>query len=266
MKLKMASLMLVGLSIFAMAARTRPQSTPSAAAAAGRVPVFVELFTSEGCSSCPPADELLRKLDKIQPVPGAEVIVLGEHVDYYDHIGWKDPFSSPAYTERQERYVERMKINGAYTPQMVVDGEFQFNGSDVETAIQDIHKAAAAEKLPVKLALAQTNKKGKISINVQTAPLPVSSNLSSADVIIAVADDVDVSNVGSGENSGKTLTNVAVAREFKTVGKIDKTNGFSKDVETNIPVTSTNKSRIIVIVQEPRQGKLLGIASTQYPL
>jgi hypothetical protein len=265
MKVGVAS-MILGLSIFAMVVRIRPQVNSSAAGAAGRVPVLVELFTSEGCSSCPPADELLRKLDKVQPVPGAEVIVLGEHIDYFDHIGWKDPFSSPAYTERQERYVERMKLNGAYTPQMVVDGEFQFNGSDAETAIQAIEKAATAEKLFVKLAPAQTNKNGKIFINVRTAPLPGPSNTSSADVIIAVADDVDVSNVGSGENSGKTLTNVAVAREIKTVGRIDKTDGFSKDVETNIPVTRTNKSRIIVIVQEPHQGKLLGIASTQYPL
>jgi hypothetical protein len=263
MKIGVASMLLLDLAILAMAGPARPQAT--ATTAAGRVPVLVELFTSEGCSSCPPADELLRKLDKIQPVRGAEVIVLSEHVDYYDHDGWKDPFSSPAYTERQERYEERMKVNGAYTPQMVVDGEFQLNGSDAKTAIQNIEKAATAEKLSVKLAPAQTNKKGKLSINVQTAPLPASST-SSADVIIVVADDADVSNVGSGENSGKTLTNVAVAREFKTVGKIDRANGFSKDVETNIPVASTNKSRIIVIVQEPHQGKLLGIASTQYPL
>jgi hypothetical protein len=236
------------------AGRCAAQAPAPRIASSERTPVLVELFTSEGCSSCPPADELLRKMDQLQPIPSAEIVVLSEHVDYYDHIGWKDPFSSHAYTERQQKYVDRMKVESPYTPQMVVDGEFQFNGTDAKTAVQDIQKAAAAEKISVKLTASQ-------------APaLPGSSSLSSADILIAVADDADVTKVASGENSGKTLTNIAVLRELKPVGKIDKANGFSKDVETGIPATSTNKSRIIVIVQEPHQGKLLGIASTQYPL
>ena len=259
---------LAGSVIFSLATGAHPgaaQVTAVTDANAGRVPVLVELFTSEGCSSCPPADEILQKMDKLQPIPTVEIVVLSEHVDYYDQIGWKDPFSSHFYTERQARYVERMKVDSAYTPQMVVDGEFQFNGTDAKTAVQDIQKAATAEKISVKLGAFQTNQKGKLLINVQTAPLPGSSSSSSADVLLAVADDVDVSNVGSGENSGKTLTNVAVVRELKSVGKIDKSNGFSRDIETNIPGTSTSKSRIVVIVQEPHQGKLLGIASTHYP-
>jgi hypothetical protein len=257
------------LAALALAAGARPCDAQTAAAPVAtteRAPVLVELFTSEGCSSCPPADEILQKMDKLQPIPNVRIVVLSEHVDYYDQIGWKDPFSSHAYTERQERYVERMKVESPYTPQMVVDGEFQFNGTDAKTAVQDIQKAATSEKISVKLTLAQANQKGKISINVQTPPLPGSSSASSADVLVAVADDADVTNVASGENSGKTLTNVAVVRELKQVGKIDKTNGFSKDVETSIPATNTNKSRIIVIVQEPHQGKLLGIASAQYPI
>jgi hypothetical protein len=248
------------------AGRCAAQAPAPRVASSERTPVLVELFTSEGCSSCPPADELLRKMDQLQPIPSAEIVVLSEHVDYYDHIGWKDPFSSHAYTERQQKYVDRMKVESPYTPQMVVDGEFQFNGTDAKTAVQDIQKAAAAEKISVKLTASQTNQKGKISINVQAPALPGSSGLSSADILIAVADDADVTKVASGENSGRTLTNIAVLRELKPVGKIDKANGFSKDVETGIPATSTNKSRIIVIVQEPHQGKLLGIASTQYPL
>jgi hypothetical protein len=252
-------------AIFALTTGALPCAAQTATVSSERAPVLVELFTSEGCSSCPPADEMLRKMDK-QPIPNIEIVVLSEHVDYYDHIGWKDPFSSHAYTERQEKYVERMKVESPYTPQMVVDGEFQFNGTDAKTAVQDIQKAAAAEKISVKLAPAKANQKGKISINVQAPPLPGSSSISSADILVAVADDADVTNVASGENSGKTLTNVAVVRELKPVGKIDKANGFSKDVETSIPASSTSKSRIIVIVQEPHQGKLLGLASTQYPI
>jgi hypothetical protein len=259
----------VGAAIFALttgALRCAAQTATAGVAGTERAAVLVELFTSEGCSSCPPADEMLRKMDKLQPIPNVEIVVLSEHVDYYDHIGWKDPFSSHAYTERQEKYAERMKVESPYTPQMVVDGEFQFNGTDAKTAVQDIQKAAAAEKISVKLAPAKENQKGKISINVQVPPLPDSSSNSSADILLAVADDADVTNVASGENSGKTLTNVAVVRELKPVGKIDKANGFSKDVETSIPAASTSKSRIIVIVQEPHQGKLLGIALTQYPM
>src|SRR5580765_5683547 len=112
----------------------------------GRTPVLVELFTSEGCSSCPPADALLAKLDRDQPVNGTEIIVLGEHVDYWDNGGWHDRFSSHQYTDRQTQYSARLKFDDVYTPQMIVDGTDQFVGNDASHALRSIQRAAQSSK------------------------------------------------------------------------------------------------------------------------
>src|SRR5882724_9336108 len=122
---------LIALSVIALIGTLSPKSSANTGAStAKRVPVIVELFTSEGCSDCPPADALLQRLEESQPVTGAEIIVLGNHVDYWNHDGWTDRFSTKELTDRQRLYGDSFNLDSVYTPQMVVDGKAEFNGQD----------------------------------------------------------------------------------------------------------------------------------------
>src|SRR5580700_6719222 len=172
---------------------------------ARRTPVLMELFTSEGCSSCPPADALLEKLDRSQPVSGAELIVLSEHVDYWNDIGWKDPYSSREYSERQSAYAAQFGLGGIYTPQMVVDGHYELVGSDEQQAIRAVEKAVKLEKMQLMLSLFHIEEPNKLGVRVETGPLPSSLATKSANVFLAVADESDESHVIRGENAGRTL-------------------------------------------------------------
>src|SRR6266852_1661761 len=120
-----------------------------------RSAVLVELFTSEGCSSCPPADALLARLGKDQPIPGVEIIALEEHVDYWDRLGWKDPFSSTAFTARQQRYGDVFHNESIYTPQMVVDGRWEFVGTDTRRAGAAIIEGSRSPKASIGIKPAQ---------------------------------------------------------------------------------------------------------------
>jgi hypothetical protein len=222
-------------------------------------PVLVELFTSEGCSSCPPADRFLEKLDR-QPVAGAEMIVLSEHVDYWNHIGWKDPYSSRLYSERQTAYGKRFSLDSVYTPQMVVDGTSEFVGSDASLANQAFAKALGAPKIPVHLSLISVGARS-LQAHLDTGVLEPSFGAREAEIYIAIVLDHVESQVSSGENAGRKLSHVAVVREFTKVGAIKQAQGFSQDVPLNLePGSASANLRLVAFVQEPRQGRVLGAA------
>jgi hypothetical protein len=248
-------------SMAAILAATCSQLLRAAEPDTPSVPVLVELFTSEGCSSCPPADTLLAKLDQLQPVSGATLIVLSEHVDYWDHDGWLDPFSSADYTARQKEYGFRMNVPDVYTPQMVVDGHAQCNGSDPQKALHAIEEAAKDEKVPVTISDAKVEN-NVLTLHVKVSALPASIPAKSANVLLAVADDHDQTHVGSGENAGKTLDNVAVVRTLMKAGKVDRKGDFSQDLKVRVKGDPKNL-RVAVIVQEMPAGRVWGLAATK---
>jgi hypothetical protein len=237
--------------------------TPSISAAqtaqTNRTPVLVELFTSEGCSSCPPADALLAKLDHGQPINGAEIIVLGEHVDYWDNQGWHDRFSSHQYTERQNDYCERLRVDSSYTPQMIVDGIDQFVGNDAAHAVRAIQHAAQNSK--VKLILSQPVVDGrKVSASVST---PAPTTQTRGDLYAALVDPTDSTEVRGGENGGHRLQHVGVVRSLQRVGSLKDLG--TKPVSFNLTAPADAKPgemRLVVFAQQSGQGAVLGAVST----
>jgi len=228
-----------------------------------RTPVLVELFTSEGCSDCPPADALLQKLDRIQPITGVDLIVLSEHVDYWNSIGWKDPYSSHKYSERQSAYGDKFRLSSVYTPQMVVDGQFQFVGSDEREAIRAIQSAAKTEKAQLMLSSIHFDGTNKLSVHLEAGPLPSSAEAKSANIFLAVADESDESHVSRGENAGRTLKHVAVLRDLVPVGQVNKNGGFSRDITLDHDAGNRRDLRVVGIIQDSSGGRILGVASAR---
>ena len=222
-----------------------------------RVPVLLELFTSEGCSDCPPADRLLGELDQNQPVPAAELIVLSEHVDYWDRLGWKDPFSSALNTSRQQDYTNKYNLNGVYTPQLVVDGRYGIVGSDGREVADAIQKALRERKIPI--AISKASHDG----NLITAHIELRGDQNFKGgrgvLFVAIADNRAESHVARGENSGRSLAHVAVTRVLKQLGTIDLDSDTAKDVTLSVQ-SGANGSRLVAFVQDPKSGHVLAVA------
>ncbi len=247
--------------------RETTTSPPALEPGAGaRSTVIVELFTSEGCSSCPPADNVLAQLQQTQPVAGAEVIALSEHVDYWNYIGWSDPFSSSAFSARQETYARAFgQQDSIYTPQMIVDGQTEFNGSAMNKAREAIAKAARSPKADVRIVIPETktqkdNQKVRLNVNVKNVP-PVNQG-DVAEVILAITEDNLSSNVSRGENSGRKLAHTAVVRKMRALGGVDPASK-AFDSETTVAIANGWKRddiRVVVFVQERARRRVLGAA------
>ncbi len=219
----------------------------------GRAPVLLELFTSEGCSSCPPADQLLTKLDREQPVSDVELIVIGEHVDYWNRGGWSDPYSSPAFSQRQQHYAALLHADDVYTPQLVVDGTSQLVGSNWPKAKAAIEAAQHSQKLTISLELSDTGAKRKLNTKIGA-----SSSFTSGDVFLVLAADAVNTQVSGGENSGRHLFHTAVAYSIMKIGSISARSGFENTSSISTHSKWGSETRIVVFVQDPKTGRVLG--------
>ena len=230
------------------------------AVVATRVPVLVELFTSEGCSSCPPADALLQSLAETQPVAGAEIVALGQHVDYWDRLGWKDRFSSSALTSRQREYGRALHVDSIYTPQIVVDGQAELVGSDTNGARRAIAKAVSEPHASLSIAIEAAGG-DRLAVSASAADLPKLSRADRADFVLAVTESALRSDVRAGENKGRVLTHAAVVRELKTMGEAA---GLPLSARTEVgiaPGWQRDHVTIVVFVQERASRRVLGSAA-----
>jgi hypothetical protein len=221
--------------------------------------VVAELFTSEGCSSCPPADDVLSQLAR-QPVSEAEVLALGEHVDYWDRLGWRDPFSSPAYSSRQSIYDARVfHRNEVYTPQLVIDGRFERVGSDVDGIHRAITQAAAAPKAIVEVTVGRAHDR-ELGVGVRVEMPPALTLRESVDALIAVAEDNLFSEVGRGENRGRTLSHSAVVRSLTSVGILSlRDRAWSTGASVVLaPEWKPANVRVVCLLQERESRRIVG--------
>lgn len=207
-------------------------------------PVVVELFTSQGCSSCPPADELL---SKVRSQPG--VIALAYHVDYWDHLGWRDPFSSKKWSKRQLEYVRHLQLSSAYTPQMVVNGTTQFVGSRqgaLSSAIEDGSRRAPVGTIQLEASRSGSNITAIVHV---TAP-------PNYDVMLALVQNDASTDIKAGENEGRHANDDAVVRKLERVGK---------NATVTWPVDATWKNVVVVAFLQERRTLVIANAAVATP-
>lgn len=233
--------------------KTALQMTPHPGSTASFA--VVELFTSEGCSSCPPADRLLGNLVAEADSNGTAVYPLSFHVDYWNRLGWSDPFSSPLYSARQRTYAHALKLDGLFTPQMVVNGRWSFVGSDASAAATHISEALQEEG-NLKVTAEAKFLDDTVVVSFQATPSNASSSPADAIVNVALVErDLKV-EVPRGENSGRTLHHDNVVRAFESV----RPTGLPQGTVNLAMPSSSNRSKmsVVVYVQDPETMVVVG--------
>lgn len=225
--------------------------TSAAPAAPAPGVALVELFTSEGCSSCPPADGLLARVQRDAARDGRRVYGLAFHVDYWDHLGWRDRFSSPAFTRRQNAYARRFALAGPYTPQMVVNGAQEFVGSDAARASRAIADGLAhATHVTVGLRAAARGDSIDVAYTLDGSP-------KGAVLCVAWVDASASSNPDRGENSGRALAHVDVVRDFRSLVP-----GANRAGTLRLRRPEPAEGRVVAWVQDGDTGPVLGASAT----
>lgn len=243
-----------------------PSSSPlpsPALSPSGPAPVLVELFTSEGCSSCPPADAVAERLLRTQPVPGARVVLVAHHVDYWDSLGWPDPFSSPSATTRQTGYAPLGR--GSYTPQAVIDGEAELVGS--RASAMEAAVASAAERPHGRLDLEVAREASGYRVTAKAAALPPGA-AADAELVLAVVQDRARVAVPRGENAGRTLAHAGVARALRVLGPVPSSGvELYASLQPLAAVAAPEGSgfSVVAFVQERGARRVLATATTPLP-
>ena len=249
----LARLNLAMLALLLAASVESGSQTPEkpANASGARVPVVLELFTSEGCSSCPPADALLARLVHESEASGRRVYGLSLHVDYWDRLGWRDRFSNAAYTQRQSQYARRFALQGNYTPEMVVNGDGECVGSNAGAVQVQVDRSLARKSgATPELAVTASGHELRVSCNVAHAPQGATLN-------VAWVQSRAVSVPDAGENGGRTLEHANVVRDLRTVVL---TPGFHDTIVLQRP--EVEDGEVIAWVQAANQGSVLGAGSS----
>ena len=212
-------------------------SSAAAAQTAGKPPIVVELFTSQGCSSCPPADAIVAELARTRP----DLLALTFHVTYWDNLGWRDPFSLPGATERQRQYVAGSVSPELYTPAMVIGGQQDVIGSDRRAVEAGLARAVASAQQAVPVRIARDG---------QALAISIGAGAGRGRVLVFGYDRQHQTQVGRGENGGRTLVEANIVR---SIGSAGVWTGDSLQLSTAVPVGE----QVAVIVQA-EDGRILG--------
>jgi hypothetical protein len=241
-----------------------PQQTTQSPAT-NRTPVLVELFTSEGCSSCPPADDLLARFERLQPFDSVEIVALEEHVDYFNQDGWVDPFSSQEWTQRQFSYDNALHAGTPSTPQMIVDGQSHFAGGQINNVSAAILDASKKPQTAVVLTQKVLNAPDEPQFTVSVGKLVGAAEKDTPEVWLLISESGLHSAVDRGENAGHDLHHASVVRTLKKIGVVNPaadSPSFTGDFPIKLKSTWKRENlHAVVIVQEKKSRRILGAAA-----